>query len=151
MADYKLSQDEANRLLNMLKRSVIDQISIPSQGKGIDFEVVGDTKHDIFVISIYRGKLQAYKFNISGRIKKHGVMLLELHINPTAAHTNPDGQKIVGDHWHIYSEQYGRAFAFPAENINSPDFVENTINFLIRFNVVEIPPIIYQEELTELR
>lgn len=117
MADYKLSQNEANRLLKMLKRSIINQISIPSPGKGIDFEVIGDAKNDVFAVSIYRGKLQAYKFNISGRIKKHGILLLELHIGPTAAHANPDGQKIVGDHWHIYSEEYGRAFAFPAENI----------------------------------
>ncbi|WP_300685427.1 DUF6978 family protein [Acutalibacter sp. 1XD8-36] len=149
MADYRLSQNEANRLLNMLKRSIVNQISIPSPGKGIEFEVIGDAKNDVFAVSIYRGKLQAHKFNISGRIKKHGILLLELHISPTAAHANPDGQKIVGDHWHIYSEEYGRAFAFPAENIHSPDFVENTIKFLTEFNVVKRPQIIYQVELTE--
>ena len=52
MADYRLSQNEANRLLNMLKRSIVNQISIPSPGKGIEFEVIGDAKNDVFAVSI---------------------------------------------------------------------------------------------------
>ena len=74
-------------------------------------------------------------------------MLLELHINPTTVHYNPDGEKIISSHWHIYTEEYGRLYAFPADNIQSDAFVENTIAFLTRFNVVEQPTIHYQLEL----
>lgn len=62
-------------------------------------------------------------------------------------HANPDGKKITGSHWHIYSEEYGRTVAFPAENIISENFIENTIMFLDKFNVIEKPNISFQPEL----
>ena len=74
--------------------------------------------------------------------------MLELHIGPGNRHINPDGEIIEGSHWHIYSEQYGTSQAFPAEDMNSERFVENTISFLDRFNVIEKPEIYYQSELT---
>lgn len=74
-------------------------------------------------------------------------MLLELHINPGNTQINPDGQKLTRAHWHIYSEKYGRAYAYPAENIQSEDFVGNTIAFLEKFNLIEIPPVNLQLEL----
>ncbi len=67
--------------------------------------------------------------------------------NPSNIHTNPDGEKIIGSHWHIYSEEYGIAWAFPTEDFNSEQFVENTIAFLDRFNVIEKPVILTQLEL----
>lgn len=83
---------------------------------------------------------------MGARIKKDGILLLELHINPGKVHPNPDGTKIIGSHWHIYTEEYGRQFAFPAENVQSDKFVENTILFLKRFNVIECPTINFQLE-----
>lgn len=53
----------------------------------------------------------------------------------------------MGSHWHIYSEEYGRTQAYPAESINSEFFVENTIAFLNKFNVIEQPDINLQLEL----
>ena len=74
-------------------------------------------------------------------------MLLELHISPSQVHINPDGTKITGSHWHIYTEEYGRAQAFPASEINEDTFVENTLKFLKQFNVIETPSIHAQLEL----
>lgn len=84
---------------------------------------------------------------MSARISKNNIMLLELHIDPGKPHMNPDGEKIVGSHWHIYSEEYGRKMAFPADDIDSTLFIENTIMFLDKFNVIEKPQINYQLEL----
>lgn len=147
MSDTKLTQAEATALLEMVKRSLITEIDFPTRGNHVDFDVIGDTKQDIFAINIYRGKIQPRKYNLSARIKKKGILLLELHINPTTVHQNPDGEKIKGSHWHIYNEEYGRAVAFPADDIEADKFVENTIDFLIKFNVIERPNIFYQEEL----
>ena len=72
---------------------------------------------------------------------------MELHINPSRPHRNPDGEILTCSHWHIYSEEYGRRYAFPACNINSEDFIENTLAFLEKFNVVEKPTINMQLEL----
>lgn len=154
MSAEKLTQAEAQQLLDMLKRSLIEEISFPSRGRTEEFDVVGDSKTDIFAINIYRGRIQPFKYNIGARIKKNGIMLLELHINPTNVHQNPvdekiagSGEKVTGSHWHIYTEGYGREFAFPAEDIESDQFVNNTIKFLEKFNVIEQPNILFQLEV----
>lgn len=146
MSDVKLTQAEAETLIEMVKRSLVAEISFPTRGKHIEFDVVGDSKQDTFAINIYRAKIQPRKYNLSARIKKKGILLLELHINPTTVHQNPNGEKIEGSHWHIYHEEYGRSVAFPADDIEADRFVDNTIEFLIKFNVVERPNILYQEE-----
>lgn len=147
MASTRITQDEANRLLNMLKHTLISEISFPTKGESIEFNVIGDSKQDIFAVNIFRGKINHLKYNIGARIIKNSIMLLELHINPSNVHPNPDGEKIMGSHWHIYSEEYGRLWAFPAENIDSEEFVENTILFLEKFNVIERPTVNFQLEL----
>ena len=143
----KLTQNEADELLQMLKRTLINSISFPEKGRSIEFDVKGDTNKELFTIKICRGKIDREKYDTGARIKKNGILLLELHINRTKIHINPDGSKIVGSHWHIYSEQYGRRMAFPAEDIESDKFVENTIMFLDRFNVIEKPTVNFQLEL----
>ena len=146
MASVKITQAEADRLLKMLKRALISEISFPTKGESVEFHVAGDSKQDIFAINIFRGKINRFKYNIGARIVKNGILLLELHINPSNVHPNPDGNKITGNHWHIYSEEYGRLWAFPAENIDSEQFVENTMLFLKKFNVIESPTINLQME-----
>ncbi len=101
----------------------------------------------MFTVTICRGHINRLKYEVGARIKKHGIMLLELHINPNNVHYNPNGEKLVGSHWHIYTEEHGRKMAFAAENIESEKFVENTIAFLKRFNVIERPTINHQVEL----
>lgn len=147
MASIKISQKEADELLDMLKHTLVSEINFPSKGKSIEFNVMGDKKQDVFAVNIFRGKINHLKYNMGARITKNGILLLELHINPSNIHTNPDGEKITGSHWHIYSEEYGRLWAFPAEDFNSEQFVENTTAFLDKFNVIEKPKINFQLEL----
>ena len=147
MSAEKLTQDEAKRLLEMVKRSLVATIDFPSRGKTKEFDVIGDTKKDVFSINIYRAKIQPFKYNFGARIKKNGTMLLELHINQSAVHRNPDGEKITGNHWHIYTEDYGRNYAFPADDVLSDLFIDNAIKFLEEFNVVEKPTIVHQMEI----
>lgn len=147
MTSNKISQAEANRLLVMIKHSLTSEINFPLKGKTEEFNVVGDNKRDIFVINIYRGKINPFKYNIGARILKNGIVLLELHINPSNVHPNPDGQKIIGNHWHIYNEKYDRLWAFSAEDIESKNFVKNTIIFLDKFNVIDHLSINFQLEL----
>ena len=143
----KLTQEEAEHLLNMAKKSLVEGITFPEKGHDIEFDVVGSEKKDLFATKIYRGKINPVKYEIGARIKKDGILLLELHVNPSTIHVNPDGKKIVGSHWHVYSEEYGRRQAFPADDIHSEHFVENTILFMEKFNIIEKPSINYQLEL----
>lgn len=147
MSNKKFTQNEIDALLKMLKKSLADEIFIPQNGDSKEFQVQGDDKKSIFNVHVYRGRRAANKYNIGARIEKNNFLLLELHINPSNVHINPDGTKIIGSHWHIYSEKYGRREAFPAADLTSDDFVECTISFLTKFNVVEQPSIKYQIEM----
>lgn len=142
----KLTQEEADKMISMLKKTLKHGFEFPNQGKSIEFDVVGNTKKDLFTTKIYRGKINPYKYDIGARITKNGIPLLELHINPSNVHINPDGTKVTGSHWHIYDEKYGRKFAFEAGDIKGNEFIENTILFLNKFNVVEKPFIYSQYE-----
>lgn len=141
MATYSLTQEEAEYLLNMLKKSLEAVVKFPNLGNKAKFNVEGFESSELFKIQIYRGSKNPKKYNIGALILRYNVPLLELHINPTNVHQNPDGSKIVGSHWHVYSEKYGRGEAVPAEDIDSEAFVENTLAFLEKFNVVEKPEI----------
>lgn len=142
-----LTQAEAIRLLEMLKTTLQDQISFPNKGESVEFDVRGDTNKDLFTIKIYRGKINRNKHEIGARIKKDNIMLLELHVSPGKPHVNPDGQKIIGSHWHIYSEEHYRRQAYPAADITAGDFIDSTLKFFEKFHIVNQPTINYQLEI----
>ncbi len=142
-----LSQEDAEKLLALLKDTLVDNITFPQKGETEKFEVCSKNTNDVFCIQIYRGRIKTTKYNINALIEKNGILLLELHIGETLKHVNPDGSIIEGSHWHVYSEQYDRRQAYIAENLNSDDFVGNTILFLDRFNVIKKPNIYVQEAI----
>ena len=143
----KITQAEADELLKMLKETLTREIAFPETGQQLEFKVQSKTASNVFAINIYRGKIQKLKYNIGARIEVNGTMLLELHIGATNIHWNPDGKKVIGNHWHIFHEGLERKWAFTAEDIQSDRFVENTIMFLEKFNVVDKPEVVYQQEL----
>ena len=56
MSSFKISQAEANRLIAMLKHSLVSDITFPSRGKDTEFNVIGDKKQNVFSINIFREK-----------------------------------------------------------------------------------------------
>lgn len=57
MNNPKLTQKEAEHLLNMLKRTLVEEINFPSLGESVEFDLIGDTKKDLFTTKIYRKKI----------------------------------------------------------------------------------------------
>ena len=143
----KLTQAEANRLIAMLKTTLCNEINFPERNSATEFDVQGDTKQDLFTIKIFRSKIRYNKYTLGARIKKDGTILLELHINPSNPHSNPDNTIIIGSHWHVYKEGYDRKFAYPAADVNNDDFAENTLLFFEKFNIINKPQVNYQLEL----
>ena len=70
----RLTQEEAEHLLSMLKKSLADEIAFPEKGASIEFDVVGSEKKDLFATRIYRGRINSTKYEIGARIKKDGIM-----------------------------------------------------------------------------
>lgn len=143
----KLTQAEADYLIKMVKRALSDEIDFPSRNASTEFDVKGNSKQDLFTIKIFRSKIKHNKYTFGARIKKDGILLLELHINPGNPHTNPDGEIIIGSHWHVYKEGFDRRFAFSVANINDNNFVENTMLFFDKFNLIKKPKVNFQLEL----
>ena len=52
MSSNKLTDAEARQLLEMTKKSLVQEINFPTRGNEKEFDVVGDTKKDIFAIKI---------------------------------------------------------------------------------------------------
>lgn len=142
-----LTTEEARKLIELAKSSLINILSSPSMGDNISFDVQSNTTNDLFSINIYRGKINKHKYNYGAKIIKNGIILLELHVNAGNRHMNPDGTIILGSHWHYYTQETGMRYAFEASDINSMDFVDNTIKFLQEFNIINIPTINHQTDL----
>ena len=139
----KLTQNEADMLIEMLKESMEKVVKFPiSKGK-VEFEARGQDKKDTFIVNISRKGINSQGASYQGRHPRSGEILLRLDINPTAVHLNPDGEKIEGSHIHIYSEEFGARFAMPfdTEDKNLRDLC---MEFFDRFNLIEQPEIDYQ-------
>jgi hypothetical protein len=76
LAHQQLKQEEAQRLLEMLKHTLVDTVTFPEKGSTLTFDVEGITKKDLFKIHIYRGKINRNKYNLGTQIEKNGILLL---------------------------------------------------------------------------
>ena len=142
-----LTDKEAKFLLDMIKKAYVDHVEFPGKRKKVEFEAEGDSSKDIFVINIFRGNINLKKYSYGIRVKRNGAFLFGLDIGDTLKHQNPDGKEIVGSHWHVYQENYGRRYAVPADDIDSEEFVENTYRFFKEINQIPAPDVSYQMEI----
>jgi len=142
----KLTQKEADMLIDMLKKTVEKQIQFPHSKGRVEFDVLGDRREDVFVINISRKGINSKGASYQGRVRASGVILLRLDVNPTAIHTNPDGEKVSGTHLHIYTEGHDMTYAMPFDAGNN-NLNELCYAFFDRFHVIEKPLITLQMSL----
>lgn len=158
-----LTQEEANELLDLLKKCVKEYVIFPNKKQKECFDVIADDirdKKSMFIININRAnKFADDKISFSARCKQDDILLLRLDIGddingrPPLEHTNPiiegapySGKHIVGSHLHIYKENYAVTYAIPFQP-ESEKFVEIFFEFLEYFKVKE--PKIRQQISTE--
>jgi hypothetical protein len=145
----RLTQKEADMLIEMLKKTIEKEISFPSSKGRVEFDVLGDRREDIFAVNISRKGINAAGTSYQGRVRTSGTILMRLDVNPTAVHPNPDGEKIIGTHLHIYTEEHDMAYA-TAFDIENKDLYQLCHSFFERFHIVEPPNVTQQLELTEV-
>lgn len=139
-----LTQEEADELLEMLKKCASAALNFPAFGRRADFDVTGiNDKSKKFVISVNRKNRYVNKVSFVARYKSGDVRLLRLDVNPSERHTNPegtDGNTIEGTHLHIYKEGFHDRYAIPFD-LKDKGLDDTFKSFLERFNVVDIPQI----------
>lgn len=142
-----LSTTEFNTLLGKIK--VFEDTSpIVLDGK-INRHLKSTTSNDDFVLNIDRGRINLNKVKYQGRHKSTNTIMLRID-TAGPRHQNPDGEYIDCPHIHIYKENYGDKWAFPLDkNIfqNQSNLSNLLMDFLLYFNVENIPKILYMESL----
>ena len=143
-----LTQAEATRLIDMLKQTVEQQITFPSEKGGASFIVTGNRQKDEFVINIDRKGKLAEKCTYQGRVRKTNQVLMRLDVDPHGRHTNPEpnGMVVLGNHLHIYSEEYGTRFAIPFD-IENKDLYQLCFTFFEKFHIIDPPDVFIQQTI----
>ncbi|AKS37381.1 hypothetical protein NP92_02665 [Anoxybacillus gonensis] len=135
-----LSQQEANRLLDMIKQIISTEnlITFPEPGQYLTLDVQSNDETEKFIIDINRkGSIKITKCTYQTRYKKN-IPLIRIDIDGQP-HTNPDGTEIPCPHIHIYREGFGDKWAFPLEEhiaTNPQDLLMVLMDFL-RYNRIE--------------
>lgn len=108
-----LSQIEADYLIALEKRFV-DQspVSLPVGSKQVR-ELVGPQDRERFLLDLWRGTIRLTKATLQTRAHT-AVILVRLDLDPSP-HTNPDGEKILGPHIHVYREGFEDKWAEPID------------------------------------
>lgn len=136
-ARWTLRQQDAERLIEELKNTVEREVAMPAPGEqNRQFHVQADSGED-FTIALFQGKRNLERHMISARITRSNIQLMRLCVNGTP-HPNPDGSRPGRTHLHIYREGYDDRVAHPID-IESPDFVNDTILLLDKFHVIRKP------------
>lgn len=145
--NYKLTTEEAKRIIKELKQKVIEtNLNFPTSGKKIEFDVIAKEDGTKCIVSIYRGSVDKRKCTFQGRTYINSIPLLRLDIT-NSSHINSDGKKITGNHLHIYKEENEMWDAIPFD-INNDNLYDYCLEFFKQFNIIrENWDIIYQEEI----
>ena len=71
----------------------------------INEPIIDDNDIEYF-LKVYQGRLDKDRFSIHLRFKEFHHHLVRIDVNPNINHNNPDGEKIVGSHIHIYTNEH---------------------------------------------
>ncbi len=109
-----LTQAEADQFIQMAKHFVRPPASI-SIPPGLDdtFELAGPGDREKFHLDIWRGTIRLTKLKFQNRVQTM-LVLVRLDVDG-APHTNPDGQRLIGTHLHLFREGYDDRWAYPVD------------------------------------
>jgi hypothetical protein len=146
MATIHLSQGEADFLIGLEKHRVDDKQYLFAQTR-LDYRIplISADGRETFTLDLSRGSINMQKMKFQNRARKAIILLrLDLDSNP---HRNPDGERIVGPHIHIYREGYGDRWAYLLTSPQFQSFFQNigdewqTFQDFLRLANVTRPPV----------
>jgi hypothetical protein len=123
-----LTQEDANKLIEMDKHFIDRRKIILDDGFDIERELTSKIGKKLFILSLRQGRIDLKKITYNTRTKV-GVPLVRLDIGDIIQHTNPDGTKIIGTHLHVYKEGYADTIAIKIPN-KSQKLFKDMSNFV---------------------
>ena len=142
MADFHLTQADADILIGVEKRRVNDESHSYPTGDTLTVPLVSADRREEFLLDIRRGRIDLLKGTYQTR-GRQVVVLVRLDFGG-APHRNPDGEEVACPHLHVYREGFGDKWATPApaDRFPNPDDLWLTLESFYSFcNVIEPPNI----------
>ena len=137
-----ISDAEFQYLLKLEKKLVdIDEIKIGPPPQKWTRKIESLDRTQSFLLDYRRGVLEVARYTWNGRYRQTVIML---RYDSRGMHTNPDGARISGPHFHLYKEGYGTKFAYPPQDYgidpdaDMTDICKQVLGF---FSVVQVPNI----------
>ena len=144
MANYDLTQSEADQLRAMEKSRVDDQEwHYPGMGGGISIPLVSTDGREHFFLDIRRGRANLAKGSYQNRGRRT-IILVRLCFGGMP-HQNPDYAYVGSPHIHLYRVGYGDKWAYPLSLDDFSDVSDQWQtfqDFLTFCNIVEPPHIL---------
>src|SRR5579862_5566409 len=113
MAEINIDQAEADALIEMEKRFVVEEDwTFPAEGQQRGLELTSIDKRENFMLDVTRSRIKLTKATYQNRVRS-AIILMRLDLDGPP-HRNPDGLEIPCPHLHIYKEGYGDKWAIPA-------------------------------------
>jgi hypothetical protein len=134
-----ITQIEADALIAMRKNFVDSvTVSLPA-GSDQSHELIGEDKREKFLLDLWRGTIRLSKLKFQNRGKKV-IVLVRLDIKGSP-HTNPDGTKIEGTHFHVYREGFDDKWAYPIDSsaFANPNSIQQSFEDFCRYCNIETP------------
>jgi hypothetical protein len=143
MVDINLTQDEADRLIAMGKRSAdTKEWTFPPPGESIAIPLTSLDKRESFMLDVTRAQIRLTKATYQNRARATIVLMrLDLDGSP---HRNPDGEEIPCPHLHVYKEGYGDKCAIAASitrYTDTTDLFSTCEAFMRHCNITDPPKI----------
>ena len=128
-----LTQEEANNLINMVKKiEKPGKLKFPHPGEKKEISVISLDGKEKFFLDINRARLKLTKCTYQNRYRRD-IILLRLDIDgPDHTNPEPNGETFPCPHLHIFKEGYGDKFAIPLPLEFSPsmDLITKLYEFL---------------------
>ena len=136
-----LTQTEADQFMQMVKHFVRPPatITIPP-GADDTYELAGPNNRETFLLDVWRGTLRLSKLKYQNRVQT-AVILVRLDVDG-APHTNPDGEKLLATHMHLFKEGFDDRWAHPVDHakFSMPSDPGTTFHEFCAFCKIEAPP-----------
>lgn len=144
---------EAINLIRVEKEIVDERIRLPKQNEAIMINAISKLNpNHKFILDVNRKMAIISRCTYQQRIYTT-IPLIRLDID-TKPHTNPDDEKIVGTHMHIYKDGYNLTWAYPLDHDylreinptfdlsnfrNSTSVAEFFTSFCLYCNILKLP------------
>lgn len=138
-----LTQIEADALISLEKCRVNENTwRYPHLGQKISIPLSSLDQTENFLLDVSRSRMNLAKNTYQNRARQI-VVLLRLDISGPP-HCNPDGEKILCPHLHVYREGFGDKWACPVPDDEFEDLndINKTLTDFMRYcNVIMLPNI----------